>query len=272
MNAEDWIREDFRARIREIELRLQQRQQMINFALVVLGGLLALLGGLLKFGGFSGLSLPLITFSISIYFIVFCIAYLRHDLFIAYNAQYLVDRVVPSVRGRNASLPVDVLTWEEYVNSKRASKEGLKGFPRRIFHVGLGSARVLLILLPGITALAYGTWLFYPDFLRFRSVVAERGMVFLTSFALFIVGYCALGFLVKTIREVFKAEGALSTAARDQREKSCAATVEDNRRIATRLVVEATEAKDVSLKTTPSRPTRQGPGTEGDSEEPGPGS
>ncbi|MCK4392960.1 hypothetical protein KAX17_08650 [Candidatus Bipolaricaulota bacterium] len=272
MNAEDWIREDFRARIREIELRMEQRQQMINFALVSLGGLLGLLGVLLRFGDLSKLFPPLLVFPIAIYFILFCIAYLRHDLFIAYNAQYLVNRVITSIRGRNASLPVDVLTWEEYVNSKRASKEGVKGFPGLIFHIGLGSARVLLMLFPGIAALAWGTWFFYPDLLRFPSAAAEGGTVFVTSFALFIVGYCALGFLVKTIREVFKAEGELSTAAKDQREKSWAATAKDNTQIATRLVAESTEAKDVSLKTTPSRPTHQGPGTEGDSKEPGVGS
>jgi len=227
---------------------MEQRQQMINFALVFLGGLLGLLGVLLRFDDLSELSPPLLFFPIAIYCILFCIAYLRHDLFIAYNAQYLVDRVITSIRGRNASLPVDVFTWEEYVNSKRASKEGVKGIPRRIFHIGLGSARVLLMLLPGITALAYGTWFFSPDLLRVPSAVAEQGTVFLTSFALFIAGYCALGFLGVTIGAVFKAEGELSTAAKDQREKSCAATVKDDRQIATRLVVETTEAKDVSLR------------------------
>jgi len=239
---------------------------MINFALIALGGLLGLLGVLLRFGDLGELSPPLLAFPIAIYFIIFCIAYLRHDLFIAYNAQYLVNRVITSIRGRNASLPVDVLTWEEYVNSKRASKKGLKGLLWRVFHIGLGSARVLLILLPGIGALSCGTLLLYPDLVRFRSAVAERGTVFLTSFALFVVGYCALGFLGITIVAVFKTEGELSTAAKDQRGKSRGTAVEDDRQIATRLVVETTEAKDVSLKTTPSRLTQQGPGTEGDSE------
>lgn len=246
MNAEDWIREDFRARIREIELRTEQRQQMINFALVALGGLLGFLGVLLRFGDLSKVFPPLLVFPIAIYFILFCIAYLRHDLFIAYNAQYLVNRVISSVRRRNASLPADVLTWEEYVNSKRAIREGVKGCPRLIFQIGLGSARVLLMLLPGIVALAWGTWFFYPDLLRFPSAAAEGGTVFVTSFVLFIVGYCALGFLVKTISEVFKAEGELSTAAQGQREKSCATAAKDNAQRATRLVAQSTEAKDVS--------------------------
>jgi hypothetical protein len=69
------------------------------------------------------------------------------------------------------------------------------------------------MLLTGIAALAWGTWFFYPDLLRFRSAAAEGGTVFVTSFVLFILGYCALGFLVKTIRQVFRAERELSTAA-----------------------------------------------------------
>jgi hypothetical protein len=106
---------------------------MINFALVSLGGLLGFLGVLLTLGDLSKLFPPLLVFPIAIYFILFCIAYLRHDLFIAYNAQYLVNQVITSVRERHPSLPVDVLTWEEYVNSKRAIKEGVKGFPRLFF-------------------------------------------------------------------------------------------------------------------------------------------
>ena len=219
---------------------------MINFALVSLGGLLGFLGVLLRLGDLSKLFPPLLVFPIAIYFILFCIAYLRHDLFIAYNAQYLVNRVITNIRGRNASLPVDVLTWEEYVNSKRAIKEGVKGFPRLFFQIGLGSARVLLMLLPGIAALACGTWFFYADLLRFRSAAAEGGTVFVASFVLFIVGYCALSFLAKTITEVFKAEGELSAAAQGQREKSCATAAKNNAQRATRLAAESTETKDVS--------------------------
>jgi len=264
VNAEDWIREDFLARRREIELRIEQRQQMINFALVALGGLLGLLGIVLRFGDLSKVYPPLLTFPIAIYFIVFCIAYLRHDLFIAYNALYLVTNVIAEIRGRNASLPVDVLTWEEYVSNRRASQKGLKSWAIRGFHIVLGGARILLMLLPGIGALGYGTFLFYPDLVRFRLVI-ENGDAFWFSFALFVIACCALIFLGITILVVLKAEGELSKAAKDQRENPHTTAVEYSRQIATRLVVETTEAKDVAFRTSPSQPTQQGSATEGDS-------
>ena len=126
-DAAKWIEIEYMARVQEISMRIEQRQQLLNYALLAIGGLLTFVGA----GGslISGLGAWVYTlgFVVSAVFLLFALGYLKHDLQIAYNAQYIEQRLRPNLL-ETTGLPDFVLGWEAFMNSKRP-------FPQLVWYV-----------------------------------------------------------------------------------------------------------------------------------------
>jgi len=145
---QEWLMEDFRARIRGIEFRAQSRQTVIYYGLVALGGITALLSVLLAreqrcfaVGGW----LATINLAAGFFFLSFSLWLLRHDLFIAYNAQY-IERYIRKF------LPRELLQWERFL----AKKRGGEGKRRRLCHLLLALARLVSMVLPSFGFIGMG--------------------------------------------------------------------------------------------------------------------
>lgn len=113
MDVQGWLREDFRARVSEIETRLGLRQSVVHYGLVAVGGITAPVAAAyakdLSLGALLHEWLIPMTLGGAFFFQVFTLMLLRRDLFIASNAQYIEKELKP----RLGSLCYDVLTWEK---------------------------------------------------------------------------------------------------------------------------------------------------------------
>ncbi|RLJ01732.1 MAG: hypothetical protein DRP11_03950 [Candidatus Aenigmatarchaeota archaeon] len=145
---QQWLMEDFRARIKEIELRIQLRQTIVHYGLVALGGITALLSVLLtKKQELSMVEewVSTINLAAGFFFLSFSLWLLRHDLFIAYNAQYIEEHI-------RKMLPSGLLRWERFLSEKRGGECKCK----RVCHLLLALARVVPMVMPSLGFIGIG--------------------------------------------------------------------------------------------------------------------
>ena len=204
----DWYMEDYRSRRASINLSLEQEQHLVNYSLIALAGITAFFGNLYsKLGGWL---CPLL-FSAALLFLAILILYLRHDLLIAYNAQYgeiyIRQMITPN-------LPEGALSWEKYISMKRGGKKKLE----RAFHVVLAISRFVPILIPSAIFFGAGVYSLFSNSIQPR----PKGLLYILAWVLFCLWCVGLVFAWKTGSLVLKEERELATESTKQLEQSSA--------------------------------------------------
>jgi len=177
-----WYQEDYRSRRAEIELRLQEQQHLINYSLVVFGGIVAFLGNSYTNRLVGNWMSPL-AFAASLFFLSLTILHLHHDLFIAYLAQY-IER---TIKGNIDHLPEGALSWENYLASKRGI--GLEVTLGSLVHIAIAVFRFSLIFSPAVLFFSLGV---YSHFIS-RGSLQPKGGIAQLSLALCLL--CCIGFV-----------------------------------------------------------------------------
>ena len=139
-DLQKWFQQEYNARVQEISMRIEQRQQLVNFALIAIGGLLAFLAygqGIVDKLGEWACTLSLVA---SGFFLLLALSYIKHDLQVAFNAEY-IEKGIRHHLIKDGKLPTTVLGWEQFMNAKRR-------FPRPSwwFHALLELVNLLLLL------------------------------------------------------------------------------------------------------------------------------
>ena len=168
-----WFIEEYRARRSEIELQLVQGQRLINYSLIVLGGIFAFLGAVYEH--LEAWICP-ISFVIALFFLLIAILFERHNLHIIYNAGYIVE----VIRENATDLPDNALTWEEYLGRRRLKETGL--LTRALLTLPQHSP-MLLVALGFFSLGVYGLFWKYPGANKLFSISA--GILFAACFLLF---------------------------------------------------------------------------------------
>lgn len=149
-HKEEWFIEEYKQRSDEISKHLDREQQLLNNALLAVGGVTAFVGAIHAYWG-SWLC-PFGLF-LGFFFVAMAAHHLRYDLFIAYNAEYIEERVRTPALEHNALPSDDTLTWERFVSARRAS--GTKG---RVLHVVLFLSRIAPLVLASGGFIAWAVW------------------------------------------------------------------------------------------------------------------
>ena len=143
---DSWYKIDYEHRRAEILSRIDARQKVLNYSLVVVGGIGAFLGAVEnRWGGW----LSPFLFFLAFFFAVLVLIYLQHDMMIAYCAKYLEKRV----RLQDTSIPRGCLTWERFLLTRRSPSK--KGWT---LQTGLAFARFSPILLISVVFFSGGFW------------------------------------------------------------------------------------------------------------------
>jgi len=149
-DLQQWLLEDYDARIREITLRIEQRQQLVNYTLVAIAGMAAAVGYIGSAGSRLGGWVSTLAFVASGFFLLFALGYIKHDLQVAINASYIEFEIRPLLT-RLGGLPDSVLGWERYINAQRVFLR-----PTWWLHALLEAVYPLLMLIPFAACFAYG--------------------------------------------------------------------------------------------------------------------
>jgi len=175
-DAARWIEIEYAARVQEISMRIEQRQQLLNYALLAIGGLLTFVGA----GGtlICGLGVWVYTlgFIVSAVFLLLALGYLKHDLQIAYNAQYVEQRLRPRLL-QTTGLPDFVLGWEAFMNAKRP-------FPRPVWfvHALLELVGLLVAIVPFAVLYSWDCYFLVINGRAGKLSAEPRGWLTLTLF------------------------------------------------------------------------------------------
>jgi len=202
MSTENWLLEDLRARASEINVRLQLQQQLVNYALVALAGVSALTASIYTTAGLwiCPLALASCLFHLSL-----AVGYLRHDLMLAYNAQYVVQHVLSPAR--EVAL-ASRESWAQFTCRKRGGVPG-----NRMFHMLLALARVSPVV--GLALLWFLAAVCLPFFVRYqnRTLLSHPPILgaSVSIGVLCIAGFC---YTYAVMRRVNKEERALAGMAR----------------------------------------------------------
>jgi len=146
----EWLFEDYRLRAREIEVRLGLRQALLNYSVLAFAGSGALLA-------FAKTHLPEwfgpLAYLAALLFLSLALAYVRHDLFIAYNARYIVQNILPYAQvDAVGEARVRRQCWEDFVGRQRKN-----GRATRLIHLLLAFCRFGPVLCVAATFLALET-------------------------------------------------------------------------------------------------------------------
>jgi hypothetical protein len=170
--------------------------------LLALGGFSAFLASALDYSG--GWVCP-VSFSVALFFLALIILFFRHDLFIAYNAQYEVGLLAET------EIPEDVTLWEGYVSGKRGTgKRSFLSFMNRLFHVFLALARVSLMFIASFGFFGLGV---YTRFYQ-AGQLSPSGWLSSLSTCLFGIWCAGFALCVVTALMVWHEEGLLRTMTR----------------------------------------------------------
>ena len=206
-NQQKWLQQEYNARVREISMRIEQRQQLVNYSLVAIGGLAAFLGygwNMIDALGHWAATLALVA---SGFFLLLALSYLKHDLQVAFNAEYIEKGIRPRLI-EDGHLPGTVLGWEQFMNAKRR-------FPRASWwlHALLESVNLLLLLLPFALLSSYsGHYLFthYKDKDLVLSGVHSYAVWFWGTFGLAVVVLTGLLLTLIAAWTLVRAQRAIS--------------------------------------------------------------
>jgi len=202
MNGTDWHVEFYKARRGEIQFRLDQEQRLINYSLLALGGFSAFLASALDYIG--GWVCP-VSFSVALFFLTLIILFLRHDLFIAYNAQYEVRLLAET------EVSEDVPLWEGYVSGKRGvGKRSFLSVMNRLFHVFLALVRFSPMFIASFGFFGLG---FYTRFSQ-AGQLSPSGWLVSLSTGLFGIWCAGFALCVVTALMVWREEGLLRAMTR----------------------------------------------------------
>lgn len=206
MDVQEWLREDFRARVSEIERRLGLRQSVVHYGLVAVGGITGLVAIAyakdLSLGNLREWLIPM-SLGSGLFFLIFTLLLLRHDLFIAYNAQYIERELKTNIK----DLPSGVLAWERYVCDKRSKY--------RRTHYALALSRIAPMALPCLALWGMGAKVFWdicPNFIGCYIRVGNLPWKIITG-TLVAVNIGGLALLVWTVCLVSKEEREIAKAA-----------------------------------------------------------
>jgi len=149
-----WFRIEYQTRTDGMFHNLRAQQAMLNYAFLLAGGAGGLLGAAFSAG--SGelyewvWPVLLILGGIMALLVLY---YIRHDLLIAYGAQYVEE----NIRLKDPTLPNGALTWEKKVMKHRSSaacENTLDG----LLHKVLAFARFAPILVLSVAIFGLGIW------------------------------------------------------------------------------------------------------------------
>jgi hypothetical protein len=143
--------------------------------------------------------------SAAFFFLVFTLMLLRHDLFIAYNAQYIERELKSKIK----DLPPNLLTWERYVCAKRGEY--------RKTHYALALSRIAPMVLPCLALLGIGAktfWDICPNFVECFMRVGNGPWRIITG-TLVAVNIIGLGLLVRSAYLVNREESEIARVAGD---------------------------------------------------------
>ncbi len=149
-----WFQVDYQARRTEILHRLGAQQAMLNYALLLAGATGGLLGAAISAGSgsLSEWVWPVLL-TVGGVMGVLVLYYVRHDLLIAYNAQYIEE----VIRRQDPTLPRGALTWEKELMKHRsavASEDPIEWW----MHKALAFARFAPILVFSVAIFGAGIW------------------------------------------------------------------------------------------------------------------
>lgn len=202
MDVQEWLREDFRARISEIQNRIGQRQSVVQYGSVAVGGITALVATAyakeMSLGALLHEWLIPMSLGGAFFFLAFTLMLLRHDLL------YIEKVLKPKIKG-----PSDILTWEKYVCSKRAKY--------RITHYALALSRIVPMALPCLALLGMGAkafWDMCPNFVECFTRIGNWPWKIITG-TLAGVDIVGLGLLVWSACLVSKEEREITKVAED---------------------------------------------------------
>lgn len=185
MEPDDWLREDYRARMREIERREDLRQSLVNYSLIAVAGITAFL---VSRYGEVGIWIPVLSLLSAILFLSLLVSYLRHDLFIAYNGQYILEYVLEPAK-QKALFTYKRESWEEFLGKRRGKDYGGKW--NAPFHLLLAVSRIGPIFLLSVVFFVGGVAL---PFLGKTDGALVKEPLALAFWSLFLL-VCLIGFL-----------------------------------------------------------------------------
>jgi len=206
MNGTDWHVEFYKARRGEIQFRLDQEQRLINYSLLALGGFSAFFASALDYIG--GWVCP-VSFSAALFFLTLIILFLRHDLFIAYNAQYEVRLLAET------EVPEDALSWEGYVSRKRGTeKRSFSGIMNRTFHAFLALIRFSPMLIATFGFFGLGCYTRFSQ----AGQLSPSGWLVSLSTGLFGIWWAGFALCIVTAIMVWHEEGLLRAITENARQ------------------------------------------------------
>lgn len=204
-----WIAREYDTRTREISMRIEQRQQLLNYTLLAIGGLGAFLGygqSLLKSVSAWSWTLAIVASGV---FLLLALGYLKHDLQVAFNAEYIETRIRPYLLDC-AGLPDCVLGWERFMNAKRE-------FPSLawVLHALLEFVSLLIMLIPFASLYSYSGLFLWTHRFNWRGEVASyQDAWFWTTIPLAVGVFAGLVLTVLTLLILARAQWAISRGAK----------------------------------------------------------
>ena len=147
---------------------------MIHYSFVALAGICTFLG--LVYERLDTWICP-ISFIITLFFLLIAILFERHNLHIIHNAAYIVE----VIRENATDLPVNALTWEEYLGRRRVRATA---FLTRVFLTIPQYSPMLLVALGFFSLGVYGLFWKYPSANMLFFIPAV--VLFATSCVLFV--------------------------------------------------------------------------------------
>ena len=208
MASEDnWYMEDYRSRRASINLSLEQEHRLVNYSLIALAGITAFFGS--PYAKLGGWVCPLL-FSAALLFLAIVILYLRHDLLIAYNAQYAEIYIRQMIASK---LPKEALSWEKYISMKRGGKK-----KSRVFHGLLAISRFAPILIPSVIFFGAGAKSLFSTSVQ----LDPGGPPYILPQLLFYLWCVGFAFAFGTGIIVWKEERKLATESKKPLEQSSA--------------------------------------------------
>jgi len=218
--CESWLIEDYRLRTREIEVRLGLRQALLNYSALAFAGA----GALLSFAHtyFSDWLGPL-AFASGLLFLSLAVSYVRHDLFIAFNAQYVLANVLAQAGSRALGSPGNTRqSWEQFISHARGGSTS-----KKVLHKALAAARfgpilcvAVSFLMIGVAQLHSQNWLPSPPFDSLKSWGTLVSLVMCAASAILLVTFfLSLGLLIKEERAIAHAAEKLNVTTAASRKR-----------------------------------------------------